>query len=140
MPIIIVADDTQFMRMRVGKLLAQHGHQVIEAQNGEAAVQSYRRFRPDAVLMDITMPHKNGLTALVEIRDYDPQARVIMLTALGQQAMILQALQAGASDFLVKPYEADRVMKVLRKILGEQGKWARQRDKSNNRSPKLDKL
>jgi two-component system chemotaxis response regulator CheY len=113
----MVADDAQFMRMRVGKLLTNHGHQIIEAENGAEAVQNYRRFRPDAVLMDITMPQKDGLTALVEIRNYDPQAKVIMLSALGQQAMILQALQAGARDFLVKPYQPERIMKTLNKVL-----------------------
>jgi two-component system chemotaxis response regulator CheY len=117
MSTIMVVDDAQFMRMRVGKLLTKHGHKVIEAENGEEAVQTYRLIQPDAVLMDITMPHKDGLTALSEIRAFDPQAKVIMLSALGQQAMVLQAMQAGAKDFLVKPYDPERVMKSLRKVL-----------------------
>ncbi len=115
---IMVVDDAQFMRRRVNKLLTKNGHVVIEAGDGEEAVQSYRQDHPDAVLMDITMPRKDGLTALVEIRHFDPQAKVIMLTALGQQTMILQAMQAGAKDFLVKPYEPERIMKALCKVLG----------------------
>ncbi len=114
----MVVDDAQFMRVRVGKLLAKHGYDVVEAENGEEAVQNYRLINPDAVLMDITMPLKDGLTALAEIRDYDPQAKVIMLTALGQQSMVLQAMQAGAKDFLVKPYEPERMMKAIQKTLG----------------------
>ncbi len=117
MSIIMVVDDAQFMRMRVGKLLAKHGHKIIEAENGEEAVQTYRLNLPDAVLMDITMPHKDGLTALAEIRDFDPQAKVIMLTALGQQTMVLQAMQAGARDFLVKPYDPERIIKALQRAL-----------------------
>jgi two-component system chemotaxis response regulator CheY len=105
------------MRMRVAKLLTKHGYQVIEAENGQEAVQTYRLIQPDAVLMDITMPHKDGLTALTEIRHFDPRANVIMLTALGQQAMVLRAMQAGAKDFLVKPFDPKRIMKALRKVL-----------------------
>lgn len=116
---IMVVDDAQFMRKRVAKLLIECGHEVIEAADGEAAVHAYRLTQPDAVLMDITMPRKDGLTALAEIRRFDAEAKVIMLTALGQQAMILQAMQAGAKDFLVKPYDPERMIKILRKVLGE---------------------
>jgi two-component system chemotaxis response regulator CheY len=115
---IMVVDDAQFMRMRITKLLTQHGYEVVEAEDGEEAVQSYRSLKPDVVLMDIAMPHKDGLAALREIRRFDPQAKVIMLTALGQQAIVLRAMQAGAKDFLVKPYDPDQVMKVLNKVLG----------------------
>lgn len=115
---IMIVDDAQFMRMRINKLLTRHGYEVIEAEDGEAAVQTYRSSQPDAVLMDITMPRKDGLVALSEIRKFDPQAKVIMLTALGQQAMVLEAMKAGAKDFLVKPYDPDRVVKTLQKALG----------------------
>lgn len=115
---IMVVDDAQFMRMRVSKLLIEHGYEVIEAIDGEMAVQTYRSVNPDAVLMDITMPHKDGLTALAEICHFDPQAKVIMLTALGQQPLVLQALQIGAKDFLVKPYDPERILKTLQKVLG----------------------
>ncbi len=114
---ILVVDDTQFMRQRIGKLLRQHGYETVEAQDGEEAVQVYQRQKPDAVLMDITMPKKDGLTALGEIRELDPNASVIMLTALGQQATALQAIQAGAIDFLVKPYTPEQVISALERAL-----------------------
>ena len=116
---VLIVDDAQFMRQRLAKLLSQHGFDVIEADDGDAAVQSYHSARPDVVLMDITMLPKDGLTALAEIRDFDPQAKVIMLTALDQQAIILRAMQLGARDFLVKPYRPEFVLKALKKVLGE---------------------
>ena len=113
----MIVDDAQFMRMRVTKLLTEHGYEVIEAEDGEEAVQTYRSAQPDVVLMDITMPRKDGLVALSEIRDFDPQARVIMLTALGQQAVVLGAMKAGAKDFLVKPYDPEKVIKSIQRVL-----------------------
>ncbi len=118
MPKILIADDAQFIRMRLAKLLASHGFEIIEAKDGEEAVKMYREMNPDAVIMDMAMPRKNGMVALHEIRSTDPEAKVIMLTALGQQAIILRAVQAGAKDFLVKPYDADRLLKSLKKALG----------------------
>lgn len=118
MPKVMIVDDAQFMRLRLSKLLTEHGYEIVEAENGEQAVELYRSARPDAVLMDITMPHKDGLQALAEIRAYDPQANVIMLTALGQQSMVLQAVQSGAKDFVVKPFDPARLMKALEKVLG----------------------
>jgi two-component system chemotaxis response regulator CheY len=115
--IVLIVDDAQFMRMRITKLLTKHGYDVVEAENGEVAVQTYRSTHPDAVLMDITMPEKDGLSALKEIREIDSKANVIMLTALGQQTMVLEAMKAGARDFLVKPYDPDRVIKTLQKVL-----------------------
>ena len=114
----MIVDDAQFMRMRIAKLLTEHNYEVVEAEDGVEAVQTYRSTQPDAVLMDITMPRKDGLVALNEIRKFDPQAKVIMLTALGQQTMVLQAMKAGATGFLVKPYDPDRVIKSLQKALG----------------------
>ena len=114
---ILVVDDTQFMRQRISKLLHEHGYQTIEAKDGEDAVRIYNRQQPDAVLMDITMPKKDGLSALIEIRESDPEAIVIMLTAIGQQTIALEAIQAGASDFLVKPYSPDQVIDSLQKAL-----------------------
>jgi two-component system chemotaxis response regulator CheY len=113
----MVVDDSQFMRMRLTALLSQYSHEVIQAENGEEAVQTYRQIQPDAVLMDVTMPQKDGLTALAEIRQFDPQAKVIILTALDQQSLALQAVQAGAIDFLVKPYNPERIVKALQKVL-----------------------
>jgi len=114
---IMIVDDAQFMRMRIAKLLTKHGYDTVEAGDGEEAVQTYRSTRPDAVLMDITMPRKDGISALAEIREFDPRAIIIMLTALGQQSMILAAMKAGASDFLVKPYNSERVTKALQRAL-----------------------
>lgn len=115
---IMIVDDAQFMRVRLSKLLTGHGYEVVEAENGEQAVQTYRSVQPDAVLMDVTMPEKDGLQALAEIRTYDTQAKVIMLTALGQESMVLQAVQAGAKDYVVKPFDPDRVLRALQKALG----------------------
>lgn len=115
---IMVVDDAKFMRVRLNKLLSAHGYAVVEAENGEQAVQVYKAERPAAVLMDITMPQKTGIEALTEIRGFDPQAKVIMLTALGQESMVVQAVQAGAKDYVVKPFDPDRVMLALQKILG----------------------
>ena len=114
---IMIVDDSQFMRMRIAKLLSEHGYEVIEAKDGEEAVKTYRSVKPDAVLMDIAMPRMNGSTALTKIRSFDPQAKVIMLTSLGQQTIVMETLQAGAKDFLVKPYEADQVLAALQKVL-----------------------
>jgi two-component system chemotaxis response regulator CheY len=114
---VLIVDDAQFMRMRVNKLLTKHGYDVVEAEDGEEAVLTYRSTQPDAVLMDITMPRKDGLTALSEIRQLDPTAKVIMLTALGQQRLVLKAIQAGAKDFVVKPYDPERLMKTIEKTL-----------------------
>ncbi|MGQ9554353.1 MAG: response regulator [Anaerolineae bacterium] len=117
MPKVLVVDDAQFMRMRCAKLLEKYGFEVMEAENGRLAVEAYRQARPDAVLMDITMPEMDGLTALKEIRQIDPQARVAMLTALGQQGIVIEAIKAGAKDFIVKPFEQDRVLDALHKLL-----------------------
>ncbi len=118
MSMIMVVDDAKFIRMRVSKLLAKQGYTIVEAGDGDEAVQNYRQLRPDLVLMDITMPGKDGLTALAEIRSFDPQARVIMFTALGQQALVLEAMQTGAKDFLVKPFDPEQIIKALQKALG----------------------
>ncbi|MEW5959933.1 MAG: response regulator [Chloroflexota bacterium] len=115
---IMVVDDAQFMRVRLTKLLAGHGFEVVEAENGEQAIQIYQTAKPDAVLMDITMPQKDGLEALGEIRKLDPKAKVIMLTALGQESMVVQAIQGGAKDYIIKPFDPDRVMTALQKTLG----------------------
>ncbi len=115
---IMVVDDAQFMRVRLTKLLSGHGYEVTEAENGDQAVKTYRAFKPDAVLMDITMPEKDGLEALAEIRGFDPNAKIIMLTALGQESLVIQATKNRAKDYVVKPFDPDRVMLALQKVLG----------------------
>lgn len=116
MATILVVDDAAFMRMRMSKILTEAGYAVIQAENGLDAVAKYRDSRPDAVLMDITMPEMDGLTALKEIKSLDPTARVAMVTALGQQQIVLEAVKSGARDFLVKPCESDRVLAAVTKL------------------------
>jgi two-component system chemotaxis response regulator CheY len=114
---ILVVDDAAFMRLRASKLLVEAGHQVVEADNGRIAVETYLRERPDCVLMDITMPEMDGLEALTEIRLQDPHARVAMLTALGQQAIVMDAIKRGARDFVVKPFAPGRVLAAVNRLL-----------------------
>jgi two-component system chemotaxis response regulator CheY len=117
MSTIMVVDDAQFMRVRLSKLLTDHGFEVVEAEDGAQAVHVYQTTQPDAVVMDITMPQKDGLEALSEIRAGDPNAKVIMLTALGQESLVVQAVQAGAKDYVVKPFDPDRLMTALQRAL-----------------------
>ncbi|HHX43193.1 MAG TPA: response regulator [Chloroflexi bacterium] len=114
---ILVVDDAQFLRVRLTRMLTEHGYEIIEAENGERAIAQYEANAPDAVLLDITMPEKDGLEVLREIRTKDPNARVVMLTALGQQSIVLEAIKAGARDFIVKPFEQERVLSALQKAL-----------------------
>ncbi|HRE25252.1 MAG TPA: response regulator [Anaerolineales bacterium] len=114
---ILVVDDAEFLRVRITKMLTGNGHEVVEADNGAKAVAKYRENRPDAVLMDLTMPEMDGLAALKEIRSGDPNARVVMLTALGQESVVLEAIKSGARDFVVKPFEPDRVLAALKRAL-----------------------
>jgi two-component system, chemotaxis family, chemotaxis protein CheY len=114
---VLLVDDAAFMRMRCARLLREEGHDVIEAANGREAVDMYQSERPDAVLMDITMPEMDGLAALREIREQDPGARVVMCSAMGQQSMVIESIQAGARDFIVKPFQPDRVLEAVQKAL-----------------------
>ncbi len=118
MATLLVVDDAAFMRMRCSKLLTESGYQVIEAENGVQAVQQYQAHHPDAVLLDITMPEMDGLTALREIRKIDPNAKVAMVTAMGQQSTVMEALKAGARDFVLKPFQSDRVLATVKKLVG----------------------
>lgn len=116
MPTILVVDDAAFMRMRMSKILSTAGYAVLQAGNGADAIEQYRTSRPDAVLMDITMPEMDGITALRKIIAIDPGARVAMVTALGQQQIVLEAVKSGARDFLVKPCEGERVLAAVSKL------------------------
>jgi two-component system chemotaxis response regulator CheY len=98
-------------------MLSGDGHQIVEADNGLKAVNVYKSEKPDVVLMDITMPEMDGLSALKEIRGFDPKARVVMLTALGQESVVLEAIKSGARDFVVKPFERERVLGAITKLL-----------------------
>ncbi len=114
---IMVVDDATFMRMRCKKLLNDNGHEVTEAANGVEALQKYREINPDAVLLDITMPEMDGIETLKKLIEIDPSVRVAMVTAMGQQSMVIEALKSGAKDFVVKPFDADRVMAAIEKIM-----------------------
>lgn len=107
----MIVDDAIFMRMKLKDILEKNGYEVVaEAQNGADAIEKYKAERPDIVTMDITMPEMNGIDALKGIKKIDGAARVIMCSAMGQQAMVMEAIQAGALDFIVKPFETDRVI------------------------------
>jgi two-component system chemotaxis response regulator CheY len=114
---VMIADDSLFVQNRLVKLLTNFGYETIVAGDGEEAVSVYRQAKPDLVLMDITMPRKDGLEALTEIRRFDPRAKVIMLTALDQQSLATQALKAGARDFLVKPVPPPQLIATVQKVL-----------------------
>lgn len=116
---ILIVDDAAFMRMMIKEILTKNGFTVVgEAQDGAQAVEKYKELRPDLVTMDITMPEMDGIHALKEIRSFDPGAKIIMCSAMGQQAMVIDAIQAGAKDFIVKPFQADRVIEAIKKTLG----------------------
>lgn len=115
---ILIADDAAFMRMKSATLVKELGHDVIEAEDGAEAVKVYQAESPDAVLMDITMPNMDGMEALQEILKIDPDAKIAMVTAMGQQAVIMEAIKAGAKDFVVKPFDADRIQSALWKLVG----------------------
>ena len=116
---ILVVDDAAFMRMMIKDTLKKNGYEnLIEAADGELAVQLYKAEKPDLVIMDITMPNKNGLEALKEIKEIDPGAKIVMCSAMGQESMVVEAIRNGAKDFIVKPFKADRVLKTVQGILG----------------------
>jgi len=115
---ILIVDDAEFLRVRISKMLVGEGFEVSEAENGLKAIESYKTKKPDMVLMDVTMPEMDGLTALKELRKLDPNAKVVMLTALGQESVVLEAVKSGAKDFIVKPFDHDRVMSAINKLLG----------------------
>ncbi len=115
---ILIVDDAAFMRMMIKDILSKNGYEIVgEAADGAQAVQLYQDTQPDLVTMDITMPEMDGITALKEIKKVNPQAKVIMCSAMGQQAMVIDAIQAGAKDFIVKPFQADRVLEAISKAL-----------------------
>jgi two-component system chemotaxis response regulator CheY len=117
---ILVVDDAAFMRMMIRDILAKEGYVIHEAVNGRDAVEKYREVQPDLVTMDITMPELDGISALRSIRDQDAAARVLMVSAMGQQKMIVEALEAGAMDFLVKPFQPTKVLETVKKCLQPQ--------------------
>ncbi|MDF2954987.1 MAG: Two-component response regulator [Candidatus Alkanophagales archaeon MCA70_species_2] len=114
---ILIVDDAAFMRMMLKNILKTNGHEVHEAENGESAVEKYKELKPDLVTMDVVMPGMNGIEALKVITQLDPSAKVIMCTAVGQQAMVLEAMKAGAKGYIVKPFQAPKVLEEVSKVL-----------------------
>jgi two-component system chemotaxis response regulator CheY len=116
---VLIVDDAAFMRMMIKDILEKNGFTVIgEANNGLKAVEIYKKERPDVVTMDITMPDMDGIEAVKAIKAFDPAAKVIMCSAMGQQTMVMDAIRAGARDFIVKPFQPDRVLEAIRKVVG----------------------
>ena len=116
---ILICDDAAFMRMMIKDILSKNGYNVVgEAENEAKAVEKYAETKPDLVLMDITMPEMDGIQALKKIKESDPAANVVMCSAMGQQAMVIESIQSGAKDFIVKPFQADRVLEAVKKAVG----------------------
>ena len=116
---ILICDDAAFMRMMIKDILTKNGYNIVgEAENGAKAVEKYAELKPDLVLMDITMPEMDGIEALKRIKASDANASVIMCSAMGQQAMVIESIQSGAKDFIVKPFQADRVLEAVQKVVG----------------------
>lgn len=116
---VLIVDDAAFMRMMIKDILEKNGYEVVgEASNGLKAVEIYKAENPDVVTMDITMPDMDGIEAVKAIRTMDPSAKIIMCSAMGQQTMVMDAIKAGAKDFIVKPFQADRVLEAIKKVVG----------------------
>ena len=116
---VLIVDDAAFMRMMLKDILEKNGYEIAgKAGNGQIAVEMYNREKPDVVTMDITMPEMDGIQAVKEIRKVDPNAKIIMCSAMGQQSMVMDAIKAGAKDFIVKPFQADRVLEAIKKVVG----------------------
>jgi len=119
---ILIVDDAAFMRMMIKNIITKNGYEVVgEAENGQVAVELYKQHKPDLVTMDITMPEMNGIEGVKAIRSIDPNANIIMCSAMGQQAMVMEAIQAGAKDFIVKPFQQDRILQAIERVLSRSG-------------------
>jgi two-component system chemotaxis response regulator CheY len=116
---ILIVDDAAFMRMMIKDILSKNGYSVIaEAENGIKAIEKYKEVNPDLVIMDITMPEMDGIQAVKQIKAINDSAKIIMCSAMGQQAMVIESIQAGARDFIVKPFQAERVIEAVKKVVG----------------------
>lgn len=116
---IMIVDDAAFMRMMIKNSLTGNGYtNIIEAGDGQVAFETYKTEKPDLVIMDITMPNMDGIQSLQAIKGYDPNAMVVMCSAMGQEAMVVDAIRFGALDFIVKPFKPDRILQTVKKILG----------------------
>ena len=117
---ILIVDDAAFMRMMIKNILTKAGYDVVgEAENGARAIEMYRELKPDLVTMDITMPEVDGIEGLKGIKQIDKDAKVIVCSAMGQQSMVMEAIQAGARDFIVKPFQQDRILQAVKNVIGK---------------------
>ncbi len=115
---ILIVDDAAFMRMMIKNILSKNGYEVVgEAENGAVALQLFTELKPDLVTMDITMPEMDGIQGVKAIRGVDPNANIVMCSAMGQQSMVMEAIQAGAKDFIVKPFQQDRILQAIERVL-----------------------
>ncbi len=116
---VLITDDALFMRVTLRNILTKNGYEVVgEASNGRESVEMYKSLRPDIVTMDITMPEMDGITAVREIKKVDADAKVIMCTAMGQKNMVMEAVRAGAKDFIIKPFQPEKVIESVQKLIG----------------------
>ena len=116
---ILIVDDAAFMRMMIKDVLTKNGMEVVgEAENGAVAIEKFKELSPELTIMDITMPEVDGIEAVKKIKELDPNAKIIMCSAMGQQSMVIEAIQAGAKDFIVKPFQAERVLEAVKKVIG----------------------
>jgi len=120
---ILIVDDALFMRKMLADILVKEGFTICgEAENGKEAVEKYKQLKPDLVTMDIVMPKMeevDGIAAVKEIMKIDPQAKIVMVSAMGQHALVVEAIQAGAKDFIVKPFQPSRVIEAIKRVLGQ---------------------
>lgn len=115
---VLITDDAAFMRMQLKNIFESLGHEIVgEAENGQIAIDLYEELKPELVTMDITMPELNGVEAVKEIKKNHPDATIVMCSAMGQQQMVLEAIQAGAKDFIVKPFDQERIKQAIEKII-----------------------
>lgn len=116
---VLICDDAAFMRMMLKDILVKNGYDISgEAENGVKAIEKYSELHPDLVLMDITMPEMDGIQALKKIKEKDQNANIVMCSAMGQQAMVIESIQFGARDFIVKPFQPERVLDAVKKVVG----------------------
>ncbi len=114
---ILIVDDASFMRMMLRNILTSHGYEIVgEAENGRVAIEAYQRLKPDITLVDLIMPEMGGIEAVKKIIEVDARARVIICSAMGQQALVVEAMQAGARDFIIKPFQPTSVIEAIQKV------------------------
>jgi len=116
---VLICDDAVFMRTMISDILEESGYEIVgQAESGVQAIERYKSLRPDLVTMDIVMPDMGGIDAVLEITSFDANAKILMCSAMGQQALVVEAIQAGAKDFVVKPFQPSRVLEAVQRVLG----------------------